>query len=342
MDAFAQWADAQARAIVAWSNPSLDYDKRANVGWALTRLDHALVLLALYLLLIVYGKFKQSQEAAAKKRKAAATGDAAAVQKPSTAAAGGDADGEGSAGGRRGPGTSYAEFFASPSKYIGPVLADPVKRWQMLYNIVQVGLSGYMGGAAIYYARSAGYGLICNEFNPAEANITYVQWLFYVSKYVDFLDTVFMVLRSKWGQMSFLHTYHHASIAATYWWVANTAYTGDVWAPIMANAVIHTVMYFYYLSSTFGITPSWGQRLTEMQMLQFVFMLVHGGYMLAFDCPYPRRVTAVYVGYIAFMLLLFAQFYVYKHCCGKRKPVPGKAAPASASAAVEGEGKKSR
>lgn len=208
-------------------------------------------------------------------------------------------------------------------------------------------------------------------------------------QYVDFLDTVFMVLRSKWGQMSFLHTYHHASIAATYWWVANTAYTGDVWAPIMANAVIHTVMYFYYLSSTFGITPSWGQRLTEMQMLQFVFMLVHGewwwchhdhhddgadagdhdadgardaaaiitwahssrlpcaaqvcagGYMLAFDCPYPRRVTAVYVGYIAFMLLLFAQFYVYKHCCGKRKPVPGKAAPASAAAA-EGEGKKSR
>lgn len=47
---------------------------------------------------------------------------------------------------------------------------------------VQVGLSGYMAGAAIYYARSAGYGLICNEFNPAEANITYVQWLFYVSK----------------------------------------------------------------------------------------------------------------------------------------------------------------
>jgi elongation of very long chain fatty acids protein 4 len=87
---------------------------------------------------------------------------------------------------------------------------------------VQIGVSAYMAVAAAYYASQAGYGLICNEFDPQEQNITFVQWVFYVSKIFDFMDTIFMVLRSKWDQFSFLHTYHHASIFVTYWWVANT------------------------------------------------------------------------------------------------------------------------
>jgi len=64
-----------------------------------------------------------------------------------------------------------------------------------------------------------------------------------------------------------------------------------------------------------------------MQMLQFVVMVLHGLYILALDCPYPPRVMAFYVGYIAFMLLLFLHFYIRKHCCGRAKAAqvaPGK------------------
>ena len=143
------------------------------------------------------------------------------------------------------------------------------------------------------------------------------------SQSIDFLDTFFMVVRSSWSQFSFLHTYHHASIFATYWWVANTGYTGDVWFPIMLNSAIHFVMYFYYLSATFGIRPRWGQRLTEFQMIQFVTMMVHGGFMIYWNCAYPQVVAKQYVGYIFLMLLLFANFYVYKYFFGGKGKAGG-------------------
>lgn len=58
--------------------------------------------------------------------------------------------------------------------------------------------------------------------------------------------------------------------------------------------------------------------MTQFQMLQFVFMVVHGSLMLWWDCPYPKRVTMQYVGYILLMLALFANFYIQKHLCGKK------------------------
>jgi hypothetical protein len=86
---------------------------------------------------------------------------------------------------------------------------DPVKRIQVFYNGAQVCLSAYMAVAAAYYAYKNGYPLVCAPFEPQETGITFVCWLFFVSKVVDFCDTVFMVLRGNWQQFSFLHTYHH-------------------------------------------------------------------------------------------------------------------------------------
>jgi hypothetical protein len=48
-------------------------------------------------------------------------------------------------------------------------------------------------------------------------------------------------------------------------------------------------------------------------------MVGHGTMMLWWECPYPSKVTIVYVGYIIFMLLLFLNFYLFKHFFGKKK-----------------------
>ena len=38
-------------------------------------------------------------------------------------------------------------------------------------------------------------------------------WVHYMSKFLDYFDTVFIILRGKEKQqLSFLHVYHHASI----------------------------------------------------------------------------------------------------------------------------------
>jgi hypothetical protein len=44
-----------AIALAAWGHPTLDYPARATKGWAMTRLDHALLVVGAYLLLVLVG-----------------------------------------------------------------------------------------------------------------------------------------------------------------------------------------------------------------------------------------------------------------------------------------------
>lgn len=41
--------------------------------------------------------------------------------------------------------------------------------------------------------------------------LAYVGYSYLIVKLIDYLDTVFFILRKKWGQVSFLHVYHHVS-----------------------------------------------------------------------------------------------------------------------------------
>jgi hypothetical protein len=77
------------------------------------------------------------------------------------------------------------------------------------------------------------------------------------SKVLDFCDTIFMVLRKKWRQITFLHLFHHVSIFLIYWLNAAAAYNGDVYPTIIANSLVHFVMYGYYLLVALypGYTP---------------------------------------------------------------------------------------
>ena len=120
------------------------------------------------------------------------------------------------------------------------------------------------------------------------------------------------------------------SIFATYWWVTRTAYTGDVWMPVMTNAIIHTIMYFYFLLTCFGVRPTWDSALTLMQLIQFCVMISQGALNLAYGCPYPRVVSLFYVGYITFMLALFLHFFTQKYC---RAPRPSRDAVSKNKAA---------
>jgi elongation of very long chain fatty acids protein 4 len=87
----------------------------------------------------------------------------------------------------------------------------------------------------------------------ARGQIANILWVFYVSKVLDFLDTVFIVMGKKWDQLTFLHVYHHASIFSTYWVITNAAYDGDIYLTIVLNAFVHFVMYTYYMIRALGL-----------------------------------------------------------------------------------------
>lgn len=49
-------------------------------------------------------------------------------------------------------------------------------------------------------------------------------WWYYVSKLIEFLDTIFFILRKKEKQLTFLHVYHHSTMFIL-WWI------GVKWVP---------------------------------------------------------------------------------------------------------------
>lgn len=211
-----------------------------------------------------------------------------------------------------------------------------VKPLMLAYNAAQVLLCGWMMAAVLVEAHAAGVAvslstLVCNPFRPAATGIARVLWVFYLSKILDFLDTVFFVVRGKWEQMSFLHVYHHFSIFLTYWLVTAVGYDGDVYYTVVANSFVHLVMYgYYFLSIIFPREGAGGARggvgalvsfvgkyVTQLQMFQFVTMNAQAVYILANNCAYPHPVTYFYLVYILSLFGLFAQFYVRKWFGGK-------------------------
>eukprot|EP00920_Eleutheroschizon_duboscqi_P020547 GHVT01048656.1.p1 GENE.GHVT01048656.1~~GHVT01048656.1.p1 ORF type:complete len:262 (-),score=43.52 GHVT01048656.1:679-1464(-) len=205
-----------------------------------------------------------------------------------------------------------------------------VKGPLLLYNLAQVGLCSYMIWGVYNVGKARPLRLYCNEFNTEATDMADVLWLFYVSKMLDFCDTLFIILRGKWRQLSFLHVYHHMATFFLYWINVNVAFDGDICFTIVLNASIHVVMYLYYFASTAGVRvpKSLKAIVTHAQMTQFVAMNVHALWVLSFHygpgarpetCPFPPRVTIIYLVYIVSLLFLFNRFRISEYV--------GKAAP---------------
>ncbi|CAM9239657.1 unnamed protein product [Choristocarpus tenellus] len=192
---------------------------------------------------------------------------------------------------------------------------------QFVYNMVQVVLCSYMCVEATVLAYRQGYSIVpCNPFNYSNPPVANVLWLFYISKILDFLDTVFIVTNKAWRRLSFLHVYHHCTIFMFYWLNLNAGYDGDVYFTVTLNGFIHTVMYTYYFVSMHTRDIWWKKYLTMMQMIQFVGMATQAFWLLGTGCKsYPRRIVAVYAGYILSLLFLFAQFYIQSYTKPKNK-----------------------
>jgi elongation of very long chain fatty acids protein 4 len=186
----------------------------------------------------------------------------------------------------------------------------PIVVFQLIYNAVQVGLCVWMVYEALRQHQIRGLKLVCNAVDINDTGMAYVTWVFYLSKVLDFFDTVFIVARRKYEQLSFLHLYHHTTIFMVYWMNINFNYSGDIYLTIVLNGTIHAIMYFYYFVTAMNVvvpTPL-KKMITRAQMLQFVIMILQASYLLYYKCPAPRNITILYLVYIISMYVLFNNF----------------------------------
>ena len=162
--------------------------------------------------------------------------------------------------------------FAAP-RFMKDRPAFDVQRVMIAYNFFQTFFSLWIFCGISYFFLLGRYNWICQPVNYTESvdgvyEATMTWWYFF-SKFTDFFDTIFFVLRKKFNQCSTLHVVHHGIMPFTTWWVVR--YTiiqlfkqisyclysrfvggGQSLFGGFLNMGVHVIMYFYYFMSAFG------------------------------------------------------------------------------------------
>jgi len=199
---------------------------------------------------------------------------------------------------------------------------NPLQLRQVLivYNFASVIFSMWMMWE--FFACSflnPSFNVFCQDIDetdnsPQTLRLVNVHWWYFISKFAEFLDTAFFVLRKKDKQISFLHVYHHVSMLALQWCLVKFVPGGVSYFGPLLNCFIHTLMYAYYMLSAFGPHMQkylwWKKYLTRMQMVQFVMIFFYLVNALREGCRYWDAYNILHLFYMMSLLWLFGSFYL--------------------------------
>jgi len=189
-----------------------------------------------------------------------------------------------------------------------------------VYNVAQVAVCAYMTHGLFWsIVESSGYVEIGGFSVPNIIALrtpilqSHQQFIFvhYLSKYLDFFDTVFIVLRKKDTQLSFLHVYHHATIGAIWGVLLYTGYgAGTAMFGALLNSFVHVLMYSHFFLTSWGIKNPFKKLLTATQITQFYLCILHAVLALLFETIIPRMLCLLQFVYQISMVVLFSSFFV--------------------------------
>jgi len=183
-----------------------------------------------------------------------------------------------------------------------------MKNYMLTYNFYQTVLNAWCVYAFIAELIHQGYPVWGNKLGETSYQLSFLIWIHYNNKYVELLDTFFMVVRKKENQISFLHVYHHVLLIWAWFLVCKFGSGGDAYFGAMMNSGVHVIMYGYYLLTLLGIPCPWKQYITQIQLGQFVVCLISALYVWVKGL-YPWYLCIVQVYVMLNMLVLFIDFY---------------------------------
>lgn len=187
----------------------------------------------------------------------------------------------------------------------------------IVYNALQTCFSAYICKEVFMSAYLADYSLSCTPVGKGSDELVdrmaNTFWYFYLSKVFDLCNTVFFVLRKRQRQLSFLHLYHHSTMIFN--WYIGSLYSpgGQAFFSVFCNALVHVIMYLYYLLSAMGPQMQkylwWKRYLTQIQLIQFFVVILHLIVGMYNRCKAPFWLNCFTIGYLLTMVALFANFY---------------------------------
>ncbi|XP_043687001.1 elongation of very long chain fatty acids protein AAEL008004-like isoform X2 [Vespula pensylvanica] len=207
-------------------------------------------------------------------------------------------------------------------KVLGPKLMENRKPFQLtnvliVYNLLQVIFSAWLFYECLMGGWWGHYSFRCQPVDysnsPTAIKMVHASWWYYFSKFTEFMDTIFFVLRKKNNHVSTLHVIHHGCMPMSVWFGVKFTPGGHSTFFGLLNTFVHIVMYTYYLLAALGprIQPYlwWKKYLTAFQMIQFIAIMVHAFQLLFIDCDYPKAFVW-WIGMHAVMFFfLFNKFY---------------------------------
>ncbi|KAJ7968083.1 elongation of fatty acids protein 3-like [Quillaja saponaria] len=155
---------------------------------------------------------------------------------------------------------------------------------------------------------------------PPKGPLFFWAYIFYISKVIEFIDTLLIILSNSIKRLTFLHVYHHATVVIMcYIWLQTSQSLFP--AVLVTNASVHVLMYAYYLSCALGVRPKWKKLVTDCQLVQFYSSFVVLGLMLYYHFTGLGCSGAwswcFNVVFFASLLALFADFHAKNY--GKLK-----------------------
>nr|XP_033335359.1 elongation of very long chain fatty acids protein AAEL008004-like [Megalopta genalis]XP_033335361.1 elongation of very long chain fatty acids protein AAEL008004-like [Megalopta genalis] len=223
---------------------------------------------------------------------------------------------------------SYLYFSTSAGpRYMRDKKPYDLKYVMIVYNIGQVIISVYLFSEALNSGWLYEYSYTCQPIdysdNPLALRMAQAVHMYFMTKLVELLDTLFFVLRKKNRQISALHLFHHTLMPICAW-------VGCRWLPNghgtflgLLNTFVHVVMYSYYLLAAMGPSMDkylwWKKYLTIMQLIQFALVFLHNVQIFFNGCNYPKGIVALLSLNALIFFWMFGTFYYENYVKDKPK-----------------------
>lgn len=185
-----------------------------------------------------------------------------------------------------------------------------VKGLMQIYNVVQIVVCSYMTWGLYSVCRLEESFPFLNVFGVNTDFDKSGEWfvfVHYLSKYLDWFDTLWIVLNKKRAQLSFLHVYHHGTIVPVWGMLLRAGVgSGTIRYGALVNSITHVIMYSHYFWTSMGFRNPFKKYITMWQITQFYSCIVHAFVVLVFDNTECQKYAWIQVLYQITMVYLFS------------------------------------
>lgn len=226
------------------------------------------------------------------------------------------------------PLASLVALYVYGVKVVGPRMMKhrkpfEIQRMVLLYNLFMVFNCAFFleEFVRLAYAHN-GYNLLLQEVDksetPATMRLVSLSWWYYLFRIFEFTETVFFVLKKKNNQVSGLHVTHHCIIAWNMWICVTYGVQAQTLFVTCMNTFVHLLMYSYYFLSALGPWVQrflwWKRYLTQIQLAQFIVLMLHNSLPLFFEGQFVREfsVILVFEGLVFFVWFMVFYFDTYR------------------------------